>query len=374
MDPAFFEKKRRKPRILVAPLDWGLGHATRCIPIIRELLKQDCEVLIAAEGAQEILLKKEFQHLGFLPLKGYRIRYSKSRSRLFWRMIIQIPQINKIIRYEQQWLIEAVKKYQLDAVISDNRYGLIHKNIRTVFITHQLLIKTYWGGWTERILQKKNYRLINRFSECWIPDREDENNLAGLLSHPGKKPDIPFQYIGWLTRLEKKTCAPEKNHLLILLSGPEPQRTIFEHIIIRQVVHYNGTATIVRGLPGSLSLIPSTNTIKFYNHLPAEDLEKEMGRADFVIARSGYSTIMDIMALQKKSILIPTPGQTEQGYLAGYLSRKGMAISCSQKEFLLTDILANAQNFPYRFSNTAIENPLVAVVSNFISSVQQAGT
>lgn len=99
-----------------------------------------------------------------------------------------------------------------------------------------------------------------------------------------------------------------------------------------------------------------------------------MGRADFVIARSGYSTIMDIMALQKKSILIPTPGQTEQGYLAGYLSRKGMAISCSQKEFLLTDILANAQNFPYRFSNTAIENPLVAVVSNFISSVQQAGT
>ncbi|MBS1633385.1 MAG: glycosyl transferase family 28, partial [Bacteroidetes bacterium] len=120
MDPAFFEKKRRKPRILVAPLDWGLGHATRCIPIIRELLKQDCEVLIAAEGAQEILLKKEFQHLGFLPLKGYRIRYSKSRSRLFWRMIIQIPQINKIIRYEQQWLIEAVKKYQLDAVISDN--------------------------------------------------------------------------------------------------------------------------------------------------------------------------------------------------------------------------------------------------------------
>lgn len=373
MDQPFFEKKLRKPRILVAPLDWGLGHATRCIRIIQELLKQDCEVLLAGEGAQEILLKQEFPLLKFLPLRGYRIFYSKSKSGLFWRMMYQIPQIKKSIRYEKKWLNEMVKEHQIDAVISDNRYGLFHKSIFSVFITHQLLIKTNWGRWTEKMLQRKNYRYINHFSECWIPDYETENNLAGLLSHPVKKPEILSKYIGALSRLEKTGIKEEKNHLLFLLSGPEPQRTILENIIIDQVAHYNGSATIVRGLPNTASLIPSTNTLKFFNHLSAEELGKEMERAEFVISRSGYSTIMDIIKLQKKSIFIPTPGQTEQEYLADYLSKKGFAIACTQKDFLLDDMIVKANKFPYRFFNSTRQDMLAAEIASLIKSISNKG-
>ncbi len=370
MDQHFFEKKRRKPRILVAPLDWGLGHATRCIPIVRELLKQDCEVLLACEGAQESLLKEEFPQLQFLPLKGYRIHYSRSDAGLLWRMMSQIPQIKKTIRYENRWLKDVVKEHQLDAVISDNRYGLYHKTVFSVFITHQLLIKTYWGGWTEKMLQKKNFRYINHFSECWVPDNENENNFAGILSHPDQKPKIPIQYIGLLSRIEKKNIAIEKDHLLIVLSGPEPQRTIFENIIVQQVAHYNGTATIVRGLPNISTLIPSTNSLKFYNHLPADELGKEMEKAEFIIARSGYSSIMDLAKLQKKSILIPTPGQTEQEYLADHLSRKNFAVTCSQKGFSLNDILEKAKSFSYQVFNIEKEDKLPGAISKLIRSIE----
>lgn len=370
MNQVFQEKRRRKPRILVAPLDWGLGHATRCIPIIRELQRQDCEVLLAGEGAQAALLKNEFPSLELLPLKGYRIRYSKSGIGLFWGMINQIPQINKAIRFERQWLNDTVKEYRLDAVISDNRYGFHNKSVFSVFITHQLLIKTYCGGWTERILQRKNYKHINHFSECWIPDNENENNLAGILSHPVKKPKTPFQYIGWLSRMKKENISSEKDHLLFLLSGPEPQRTILENIIVEQIAHYPQTATIVRGLPGAASMIPSTNSLKFYNHLPVDDLGKEMERAEIIIARSGYSTIMDIVKLQKKSILIPTPGQTEQEWLAGYLSGKNIAMSCSQKEFKLDDILAKAKDFSYWLYPWAEENKLNIVIAKLIQSIE----
>ena len=163
---------------------------------------------------------------------------------------------------------------------------------------------------------KKNYGFINRFSECWIPDEENENGLAGQLSHPALLPSIPVHYLGILSRLKKLDMEEKKRHLFISLSGPEPQRSSFEEKIIQAIAHYNGTATIVRGLPGEAVLIPSTNDILFFNHLPSDELNKEMQKAEYVISRSGYSTVMDIVTLGKKSILIATPGQTEQEYLA----------------------------------------------------------
>lgn len=368
MDQPISEKKLRKPRILVVPLDWGLGHVTRCIPIIRELLKQECEVFLAGEGAAETLLRQEFPQLIFLQLKGYRIRYSKRRSGMFWKMIFQLPGIKKAIDYEHQWLKEVVKKYQVDAVISDNRYGLYLKGIYCVFITHQLLIKTFWGGWSEKALQKKNFKYISRFSECWVPDNESENNLAGILSHPRKKPGIPLCYIGLLSRLKKNNISFEKGHLFFLFSGPEPQRTVFEEIVFSQLAYYNGTATVVRGLPGSATIVPSTNTLKFYNHLPAGELGKEMEKAEFIIARSGYSTVMDIVKLQKKSILIPTPGQTEQEYLAHYLSSKKIGLCSDQRNFLLQDVLEKAQSFPYYFPLEA-EGKLASSVLKLLKNI-----
>ncbi len=361
------KKLQGKPRILVAPLDWGLGHATRCIPIIRKLLAQNCDVWLAGEGTQEQLLKTEFPELPFLQLPGYRIHYAKTAKGLIWKMIQQGPKMRRAILYEHLWLKKMVAQHQFNAVISDNRYGLYHANVPCIFITHQLTIKSSTGKWTEKILQKRNYKYINRFNECWIPDINGENNLAGELSHPLLAPAVPVHYIGLLSRFVKNDVTEKKNHLLIILSGPEPQRSILEEKIIKDIGHYNNTATIVRGLPGSASLIPSTNMIKFYNHLPAAELNIEMQEAEFVISRSGYSTVMDIMTLQKKSILIPTPGQTEQEYLGNYLMKKGIAVSISQKDFTLNKALTAATEYNYQIPSITIGTVLNETIEKFLT-------
>ena len=328
-------RKAGNPRILVVPLDWGLGHATRCVPVIYELLNQNAEVWLAGEGAHEILLKREFPGLSFLYLRGYRVKYGNSRWGLLRTIFMQASQILRAIKNENAWLKKVVEEYQFDAVIADNRFGLYHPTVPCFFLTHQLTIKTPFGKWSEKILQNRNYRFINRFSECWIPDEEGEDNLAGELSHPLVPPGIPVRYIGFLSRLKKTGIHEQKGRLFISLSGPEPQRTVFENLIIRDIAHYQGKATIVRGLPGDANVIPSTNDIHFYNHLPGAEMNNEMEKAEYVISRSGYSTVMDIAALGKKSILVATPGQTEQEYLAKYLMQRKFALCMDQDEFSL---------------------------------------
>lgn len=348
MKPPEREKNVRKLRILLAPLDWGLGHATRCIPLVRELLAQGADVWLAGEGAQEELLKAEFPQLPFLPLPGYRIQYARTASGLVWKMILQGPKLQRAIRYEHRWLKKAVAAHQFDAVISDNRYGLYHASIPCIFMTHQLRIKSSAGKrWIENILQKRNYRYINQYTACWVPDTEGPNNLAGELSHPGKKPSVPVHYIGVLSRFVREEKEETKGHLLVVLSGPEPQRSILEEKIIADISHYAGSATIIRGLPGSAAMIPSTNMIHFINHLPAAELNMEFLKAEYIICRSGYSSVMDIATVQKKSILIPTPGQTEQEYLGEYLMKKGIALCVGQGQFSLTAALKTADAFPY---------------------------
>ncbi|HQV56177.1 MAG TPA: glycosyl transferase family 28, partial [Chitinophagaceae bacterium] len=251
MNQPIKEKLPGNPRFLVAPLDWGLGHTTRCIPIIRELVEQGCIVTLAGNGKQAELLLQEFPDLAMLPLQGYDIKYAKSSFGLIKNIIFQTPKLLRSIRNEHLWLQRIVEEYGFDAVISDNRYGLYHKKIPSIFITHQLTIKSPFGKWTEKMLQRRNYKYINRFTECWVPDYESENNLAGDLSHPTLKPTTPLKYIGALTRIKDKAVVKKEKHLAVILSGPEPQRSILEEKLINEISHYNGTATFIRGLPGN---------------------------------------------------------------------------------------------------------------------------
>lgn len=364
------ENLLRRFRILVAPLDWGLGHATRCIPVIKELLANDCEVWLAGEGEQEAILKTEFPALPFLTLEGYRTRYSKNN--VSWKIMLQVPQILFAIRREHRWLRKAVFAHGIDAVISDNRFGLYPDKVPAIFITHQLNIKSPFGKRSEKILRNWNYKYINRFTECWVPDTNEENDLAGDLSHPDAKPAIPITYIGLLSRFQQAQGlsappnAAENNHLLFLLSGPEPQRTFLEDQIINEVSHYAGTATIVRGRPSSLSTMPSSSMIKIYNHLPAHELYEEIKKAEWVISRSGYSTVMDLLAMQKKAIFIPTPGQTEQEYLARYLSSRHIAPFIEQKNFSLEVILDQARTFNYELPTFDGGKDLTRAVQNLL--------
>ena len=315
-------------RILIAPLDWGLGHATRCIPIIHALLANGYEVVIAADGVPSVLLAKEFPTIKSLTLKGYEIKYAKTGAGLFWQLLKQLPRIVQTISTENAWLQKIIVSEKIDLVISDNRFGLHTKLVPCIFITHQLTIKAPIV-WVEKILQKINYYFINQYSVCWVPDIAGAINLAGELSHPTVMPKIPVKYIGLLSRLENNHFAIEFQYCF-LLSGPEPQRTLLEKKLVASIGVLPGKALLVRGLPGSnKELIAPLNTI-VYNHLPTHQLSKMICASEMIICRSGYSTIMELVRLQKKAVLIPTPGQTEQAYLAKKLAALNWFYSADQ--------------------------------------------
>lgn len=356
------------PTILVAPLDWGLGHATRCIPVIRELLQQNCRVILAASGKGKVLLEQEFPQLPVLPLPGYEIEYASSGWGLAIKIVAQIPKLLAAIKGEQAWLQKVAAEQQIDAVISDNRYGLYHPDVPSVFITHQLCVKAPLQ-FAEDLIQEVLYQYINRFAECWVPDAAGVNNLAGDLSHPASQPAIPIHYIGPLSRFETKETKTEGESLLILLSGPEPQRTLLEEIFLQDLKEYTKPVVLVRGLPGEEEKIEISENVTVYNHLPAVELEQKIRKAGMVISRCGYSTVMDLAALQKRSILIPTPGQTEQEYLANHLMQKNFAFCVEQKKFRLKNVLALAETFPYQ-PYPRLEHNLSNVVKSFLETLK----
>ena len=334
--------------VLIAPLDWGLGHATRCVPLINYFLKLQCIVVIAANGKQENLLKKEFPSLLFVPLPDYNIHYPHYKRFFFLKIIFQIPKILKAIQLENNWLKRFVANNHVNIIVSDNRYGFFHKSVPSIFLTHQLTIKANISL-AETILRKINYKYINRFSICWIPDEEGMQNLAGKLSHPLVMPKIPVVYLGGLSRFNLHEKCTVSYKLLIVLSGPEPQRTLLEKKLLKQLTHFAEPVLFVRGLPGSIDILPEQANITFHNHLPAKQMEQAFEQSELIVSRSGYTTVMDLCKMQKKSILIPTPGQTEQEYLAIHLQSQGFCLAANQEDFNLSEELKRAEKFDYRF-------------------------
>jgi len=363
----------QQPRILVAPLDWGLGHATRCIPIIRQLLQRGCYVLVGAEGAAEHLLRTEFPQLHFLPLPGYRVRYAKTGLGLAAALAQQVPRLLKSIKAENAWLQKKVEQYEIDAVISDNRYGLHHPAVISVLITHQLQIQTPLGRLGNQLLQRFHYKYINRFNACWVPDYEAAPGLAGALSHPDKKPAVPLTYLGSLSRFGN-VVDHLQHYVLVMLSGPEPQRTLLEQQLLAQLKSYGKPVLFVRGLPGTVGLPPVPYHVNIMNHLGASALQQALEGAQLVIARAGYSTVMELMALQKKSILIPTPGQTEQQYLAKHLMKHKYALCLPQKGFNLSTAVQQEQQFQYAFPDAAPDqNALTLAVDALMEKLKATG-
>ncbi len=259
-------------------------------------------------------------------------------------MARQIPKIIRAILKEHKWLNKNQKVYHWDVVISDNRYGLYHKELKSVFITHQVNIKTGMGLWVDKLIGWFNHFFISKFDECWIPDAGGSINLAGELSHG----DIPENavYIGPLSRFSMNNDSTP-GLLLAILSGPEPQRSILEKILEKQLSVYPGKVCIVRGIPGGKAKPADSAKIKWYNHLPAKDLQELMSAAELVICRSGYTTVMDLVRMQKKAILIPTPGQPEQEYLAVYLMQQQLFLSVPQDDLDLHRALQKAAIFSF---------------------------
>ena len=293
-----------KKRILVAPLNWGLGHATRCIPVINALLQHNFKVIISANGRSFYLLKEEFPELEFVKIKGIDVKYPR-----FFPMSIslffQIPKILFAIYSENKALKKIVKKYKIDGIISDTRFGLFHKKVKSVFITHQLQIQS---PYLKNFIQKINYYFINKFKICWVMD-DEKQNLAGELSKPKKLPNN-YEYIGLHSRLEffKKV---KKYKLCFILTGPEPQRTSFEKIIMQSVKGREEKIVIILGKTEEKNIITKKN-LTIISSSNTSEINKYILESEIIISRSGYSTIMDLQKLQSKVIFVPNPGQTEQ--------------------------------------------------------------
>ncbi len=326
-------------KVLVAPLDWGLGHATRCVPLVRFMVQLGWKVSLAGEGPSLTLLSQEFPELTTIPLKGYRIQYPKSGALLIPRLLVQIPKILKAIKLETKWLEESFARENWDLVISDNRYGLSTPNTKCIFITHQVWVLSGWGNRIDQLLNKRLNQWISKFNQCWIPDERENGGIAGVLSHPpfplptGRQA-IPLTYLGPLSRLTKQNCK-EGTQILVLLSGPEPQRSLLEQKLLEQIKQIDEQFLFVRGLPSASKKPENTKNIHFENHLSSAQLSQAISSAKLVVCRSGYSSVMDLLKMEKKAILIPTPGQTEQLYLGKELAAKHWFVTQQQADLQL---------------------------------------
>lgn len=323
------------PRILVAPLDWGLGHACRCIPILRALIRWGAVPIIAGSGRSGLLLQKEFPTLLYLDLPWPDIRYQKN-GKFEWAILRQMPQIIRAIKSEHRLLEEVIERYAIDAVISDNRYGLWSTRVPSVIISHQLsFILPGWMAALEKILEKCAYHYIRKFNALWIPDMADQNNLSGGLSRAGWVYKLPqVKHIGILSRLDKISL-PRQYDIAILLSGQEPQRSVLEEILIPQLKSLGKKTILVRGITEGSRQHRYAEGIEIVDYATSEEINKIMASSELIICRSGYTSLMDICKMGNLALLIPTPGQTEQEYLAQKLKEEGRFYMITQSEICL---------------------------------------
>jgi uncharacterized protein (TIGR00661 family) len=316
---------KTKKRILVAPLDWGIGHATRCIPIINALLANNYEVILAADSRPLHLLSNEFPQLEIIRFAGYNIKYPTYLP-MSLSMLLQAPKLLWNIKKENTALNEIIKDYNIDGVISDNRFGLYTNKVPCAFITHQLQIQSPY--FTDSI-RDFNYKYINKYSACWVMD-DETLNLAGELSKPNKLPNNT-SYIGIQSRFKKQETEKEYDYLAIV-SGPEPQRTILEKGLVNALKDRQEKSLIVLGKP-ELNTSEQLGNLSIKSHLNAKELNTAIAQAELIICRPGYSTVMDLAVLEKKAIFIPTPGQTEQEYLAENFKAAGICYAQNQSDF-----------------------------------------
>ena len=363
-----FTNCKEKPLLLFSSLDWGLGHTTRSIPLLKEFLNYGCNLIVACNSIQKEILQPELQGAVFVDLEGYGLIYGHTGWGTRLKLIFQLRKILTRIKKENDWLNSFINKNEVDALISDNRYGFYHPGIPSVFITHQLFVETGYGSFFNKISQKFLYKYINRFSECWVPDFKKNNSLAGKLSQPKINLAVPVKYLGALSRFEKCDQTTEKKFdLLIMLSGPEPQRTILEKLMLKQSQRVEIKIALVRGLPAESEELHN-GQVKIFNHLKADQLNNLICASEMVICRSGYTTIMDLVKLKKKMIVIPTPGQPEQEYLAEHLSQNNLAVIVKQKKFSLPHAMEVAGNFTFTHIDTNM-NEYKIVIKEFVEKI-----
>jgi len=338
--------------IFICPLNWGLGHASRMIPLVDSLLGSGCRVTVGASGKPLLMLQQEFDdRVDYVEFPGVSVRYAAGSS-MVWAIGRILPALIWNFRREKRLTKKYSQMLKPDVIISDNRYGVRTKDVFSVFVGHQLkiLLPPGWR-WLTGIVNGLNRQLINNFDLCLVPDYEKEPGLAGSLSHRVKMTNL--KYIGPLSRFgrmrDKDLSMPSEalpdNFLLILLSGPEPQRTLLENLLKVQLEQQ--PCVWLRGLPENNTRPRQIGNHWVFDHASTPTIAWLIRNSRLIISRSGYSTIMDLSVFGKRAVFIPTPGQTEQEYLAQQLEDQGYIISLPQNQLhRLSESIHKAMQLP----------------------------
>lgn len=327
-----------RPKVLLAVLDWGLGHAARSLPIADELQRQGAVPVFASAGRAAALLKAERPDLMHLPLPAYGVSYQPGSMAV--NMARQAPKLARAAWHEQQQLQAYIEAAGIKAVISDNRFGCFSRRVPTVFLTHQLNLRIP-NRWASVLGNGLNRWFARQYGHCWVPDAAGEGSLSGALSQP--TPDgLPVRFIGPLSRFSGQPAQKPQNSidLLVALSGPEPARSHLERELLPQLKAIPGRHVLVQGITERYAQREESG-VAIHSFMGGKALHSALSAAAVVVGRPGYSSLMDWAALGKRALLIPTPGQTEQEYLGQRLAAQGRAALQEQGQ---VDLLSGWQS------------------------------
>ncbi|MEA3447829.1 MAG: glycosyltransferase [Bacteroidota bacterium] len=312
----------RQKTALIAPLNWGLGHASRMIPVIRALQNSGYEVTVAACSPADEMVRQEFPGLRIVPIKSYNIRYSRHRM-LMLKLFAQAPGLLWELLYERKWIKQYVETEKPDVIISDNRFGLFHSRVKSCYITHQVnVIMPHYLKMFQPLIRYIHRQLIKKYDTCLIPDFSGTGGLSGQLAHSDSHFNFHHQYLGSLSGFLELPPKPSDvvPDVLAVISGPEPQRSLFIHKLRHVFSDDNRQIWLIAGQP-EITYDHTDKNVRVISHLKRAELKYLMQHVPVLITRSGYTTLMDLFEIKRKAILIPTPGQTEQEYLATYFQQ-----------------------------------------------------
>jgi UDP:flavonoid glycosyltransferase YjiC (YdhE family) len=355
--------------ILVCPLEWGLGHAGRMIPVIRKLIAMNQNVLIASGDTHREFFEKEFPGLRFIRFPGFRIRYSGKLPQ-YLVIFLKTPLLVYHSVREHIAVKRLIRKNNIDIIISDSRIGLWNRDVKTVLVTHMLRIPhPRWIKFLENAGLPVTRIVLRKFSFCYVPDLPDEINVSGKLSHNITLPPN-VRYTGVLSRYNTDGFTGDQRtqsyYCTVILSGPEPQKSMLGEKLIPVLKASGKPCVILEGRPGSETRATVRDNITFINHLSTGEMKKLILSSENIITRSGYTSLMELISLGKSALLIPTPGQPEQEYLAGLMSEKGWFRMITQPEITSKiDIESPKVTFPgkimeesYRYLSLCLEELL----------------
>ena len=321
--------------ILFSPLEWGLGHAGRLIPLIRKLRERGHNIFIASGPVHTDFFRSESCEAFYINFPGFRPVYSGFIPQ-YLMIMLQLPLLVFHTIRDNWRLRKVIERYGIELVISDNRFGMWNKRVKSVYITHQLLIPfPRYLRFLEPAGAALHRIIIRKYNFCFIPDLPGDNALTGKLAHGTRLPGNEI-YTGILSRFadagnrelhDNKLFA----HNTVILSGPEPQKGILRKKVTEILKNSGITTVVLEGKPDEDLKTEISGNIIFHSHLTSPEMSFIIRGSKSIICRPGYTTIMELISLGCTALLVPTPGQTEQEYLAGWLSSRGWFTTITQR-------------------------------------------